>query len=658
MPQSMRWLLSGLDDRDDRTSRLFRRAQYDALAGQIRLLYLVIAIAASIAAVTHYGEAPAVLTVVIPTILVSLVLGRLIYWMKVGEHVADDDRIRKNLRLAVFLAVGISGTFTAWAIMLFSYGSLMHQAILSVFILISAFGCAFALAMLPMAAVAAMMSSGIPFAITLISLGQFHQGVIAAIFLLVSALAIQMVKRFHDGLYRTVAQHVQLMDKHDEVREAHSVAHGFAYSDSLTGLPNRRCFEKALTERLARQTDAAHMPFAVAMVDLDGFKPINDMYGHVGGDAVLRDIGRRLDGIVGTRGMVARFGGDEFGLLVDGLDEPDDILAYGKRLTRSIEKPVEVGGASGFVSGSIGFALPCGEGDTVQSLISQADSALYEAKARARGCSVIFHASYEESAKERAHFEQELRKAVRDDQLENVFQPIMSIGTGRILGFESLARWHHPELGQVSPGDFVPTAERIGLVGEMTANLFRKALRSARDWPGDTYLSFNLSAVDLVRSGTPLALMAIMAEEKYPPSRLVIEVTETAFVDEFAAARETLASLRDVGVRVALDDFGTCHSNFSYLQNIEFDLVKIDKSFIDQVCDNAKTRAIVKAMRDMCQTLDAVAVAEGIETRRQLDVVRELGCEAGQGYLFDRPMSAEKARGKVLEPEPAKLATV
>jgi predicted signal transduction protein with EAL and GGDEF domain len=254
----------------------------------------------------------------------------------------------------------------------------------------------------------------------------------------------------------------------------------------------------------------------------------------------------------------------------------------------------------------------------------------------------VFDTDDENIALERAAIEQELRKAVRDETLNPHFQPIVNIISGQVEGFEALARWHHPKLGHVSPGVFIPIAEQIGIMEELTDTLLRKAATIAARWPNGLILSFNLSPDQLSKASAGLRILGIIAECGLPPQRFEAEVTETAIMKNVGNARNTIESLRAAGICVALDDFGTGYSSLSQLQNLPLDKIKIDKSFIDRICIDKKIAKVVRSIVEMCECLELRCVAEGIETQDQLDELKLIGCNSGQGYLFSRALAPEK----------------
>ncbi len=406
-----------------------------------------------------------------------------------------------------------------------------------------------------------------------------------------------------------------------------------ALTDYLTGLPNRRCFQRLLADRIRTGLESA-APFAVGLVDLDGFKPINDNHGHPVGDEVLRQVALRLAKAMDGRGCAARMGGDEFAILCDGIGAFDETIALGEQIQAMFATPFAVESLDISLSSACGFALFPSSASEPDELVSLADAALYRAKAVGRGGVAVFDATAESDSIGRATLEEALRRAVAESKIGVVFQPIVDLATGRISGFETLARWNDDALGAIAPSVFIPVAERIGVIDELSRDLLRKAARAAAQWPSDLSLSFNLSAAQLTAPATGLRIVSALTEFGFPPARFEVEVSEAAIMKNLDAARATIEALRKAGVRVALDDFGAGASSLAQLRDLALDKIKIDRSFIDKVCRDPKIAVLTRAIIDMCRRLDLPCVAEGIERQEQLDELRLGGCVGGQGALF------------------------
>ena len=616
------------------------QAQYGALAKQIPALYVVLSVNIATLAFTFYGSAPDYLTTVAPAVFLLLTGGRAIHWLRadVGRHV-DIDRITREFARTTFLGVALSVVLAAWGIVLFGYGNAYQQSAVALFFWLSAVSAAFCLAPVPRAAIAVVVVSTVPVASTFIMSGEPVFVNMAVNFAVVSLLILQILPTYFRSFARIIKSRASLSERHRQAREDNRIVRRIAYTDPLTGLANRRMFEEHLSS-MVEKSGTDPQPFAVGMIDLDGFKPINDLYGHAAGDAMLRQVARRLTASLGGNGLLARLGGDEFGIIATGIARDADALALGNKVCEAIRQPYEIDGSQALLSCSCGFSLFPTGGSDAERLVLSADNALYHAKRRARGNTEIFSMEIEKQIRERATMEQALRRAVADQAITLHFQPIFDLTTRKVVTVEALARWTDPDLGSISPDCFIPIAEQAGLIEEITDFLLRDAVSFAASWPADVSLSFNLSAVSIVKPSAGLDILAIVARAGLLPDRLQVEITETALMRDFEMARATIENLRRAGVAVALDDFGTGHSSLGYIRRITFDKIKIDKEFITDITVNRKSRHIIEAVIGMCRGLGIRCVAEGIEDEGQAAILMGHGCTLGQGYLLARPMPA------------------
>ena len=410
--------------------------------------------------------------------------------------------------------------------------------------------------------------------------------------------------------------------------------------DVLTDLPNRRQFFANLNEMLLLAAQRQKR-LVVGVIDLDGFKPVNDVYGHVTGDQVLVETGRRLRDMCDETVLLARLGGDEFGILIDADLSEAQIRAYGESICSALQAPYLLSDVTAQITGSIGFATFPEAGTTAGALFERADYALYHAKQHARGRPVIFSREHEIQIREFASVERCLRNADLEKELSLAFQPIFDITRGEAVAFEALARWDNPELGRVPPNIFVRVAERTDFITHLTQILLRKGLAYVRTWPSDVRVSFNLSVRDIASSEAIMKIIAVIENSGVAPERIDLEVTETALMRDFDKGCECLRALKALGVNIALDDFGTGFSSLSYVHRLPLDKIKIDRSFIKDIETQATCRDIVKTVIDLCRNLKLACVIEGMETREQAQILRGLGGSLMQGYYFGRDMPAD-----------------
>jgi diguanylate cyclase (GGDEF)-like protein/PAS domain S-box-containing protein len=427
--------------------------------------------------------------------------------------------------------------------------------------------------------------------------------------------------------------------------------------DSLTGLPNRLSFVDSLRDALQRSL-ASGSPVGILFLDLDHFKLINDSIGHHAGDDLLQAVAPRLRAHLRPGDIVARFGGDEFGILVDRLTDEEEAIAIADRVAGAFSEPYSMGGAEHFVTASIGIAVarPTGqEPADAELLIRDADAAMYRAKEKGRGRCEVFDAEMRARAVRRLETERELRYALDRDELTLLYQPVIGLGSGEIVGLEALVRWNHPERGLLDPSEFVSIAEDSGLIEPIGRWVQETACRQAIGWhdlrPDQRPLdvAVNLSARQVAHRDLASSVREILARTGLDPVNLRLEVTESALVEESASATATLEALSEIGVRLVLDDFGTGYSSLAYLNRFPFDALKIDRSFVDGLGVEQERTAIVEAVIGMARALSLDAIAEGVENEAQLSELRRLDCDYAQGHLFSRPLAPEKVTSLLRE---------
>ena len=408
-----------------------------------------------------------------------------------------------------------------------------------------------------------------------------------------------------------------------------------AHFDDLTGLPNRAMVTDLLGERCARLRRGEAAPFAVLYLDLDHFKQINDTLGHAAGDALLAMVSRRIAAELQSGDICGRLAGDEFVVVLPTADEVA-VTLLADRLIRRISAPYHVDLQEIIVGLTIGIA-GARAGVCAETLLKNADLALYKAKEHGRGTFCFFEPGMIREAEERRILEIELRHAIEHDDLDVAFQPIVDAATSRVLAYEALVRWHHPVRGTVYPDEFIRIAETTGLIVGLGACVLRKACLEATTWPSDVSVAVNLSAVQFRRGVVVEQIEEALRVSGLPAERLEIEITETVVLSNLASTREALEAIRALGVRVGLDDFGTGFSSLAYLQQIPFDKIKIDKSFVRGVVDDGMSQALIRLIASFVGTLDKVVVVEGVETAEQAAALRALGVGQMQGYFFGRP---------------------
>jgi diguanylate cyclase (GGDEF)-like protein len=452
---------------------------------------------------------------------------------------------------------------------------------------------------------------------------------------LASGEHVQVGVRGTDELARLARSFNEMVGK---IAEREQRITQLAFNDVLTGLPNRTMFQQQL-DHLFRAAEGNGSLFALHCLDLDQFKVINDTLGHPAGDTLLIEAGRRV--LEAARGhFVARLGGDEFIVLQSVGDDRDAIDRLARDILHTMAQPLVIDGNELVPSTSIGIAIAPQDGTGGETLLRNADLALYRAKEAGRGTFAFFEESLNERAQARRQLETDLRLAIERGEFELHYQPLFDLEQNQICSFEALLRWNHPKRGQISPADFVPIAEDTGLIVPIGAWVVREACEQAAQWPGHIRIAVNVSAVQFHRGALNETIMQALSASGLAPDRLEVEITESVFLEGGETTLKLLHSLRSVGVRVALDDFGTGYSSLSYLQSFPFDKLKIDRSFIQNLLTREGASAIVRAITELAHALNMETTAEGVEETAQLMELRAHGCSSVQGFLFAEPMSA------------------
>ncbi len=461
----------------------------------------------------------------------------------------------------------------------------------------------------------------------------------AALLAGVATLLSLAVTRFMSRIERHLVDRSDGLER--SLRQANSDLQKIAYHDALTGLPNRLVFEDKLVAAVAR-ADQSKLRLAVLFIDLDGFKPINDSYGHSSGDAVLRQVGERLRRLSRSADTMARVGGDEFLMLLENEADEQNAAQVATRMLATLSEPYSIGSREVAVSCSIGIVF-YPDGGAQAKLIARADAAMYAAKRSGGACYCFFEPSMEADAHEQLDLQRDLRLALEKNELELFYQPKVDAHSGKVTAAEALLRWKHPTKGMIGPATFIPVAERFGLIGGLGNWVIEDACRQSRVWRDKGLrmrVAINLSAFQMRQDDLVERITTALARHRIDPSLLTCEITESVAMEDTRATQTTFKRLGEAGVHLSIDDFGTGYSSLAYLRKLPAEELKIDRSFVMDIETSADARAVVDAVIHLAHALGLKVVAEGVETERQRDVLIQMGCDELQGYLFAKPMSA------------------
>jgi diguanylate cyclase (GGDEF)-like protein len=420
--------------------------------------------------------------------------------------------------------------------------------------------------------------------------------------------------------------------------------HDLVRTDHLTTLPNRFLLDERFASGLAQAQREGSL-LAMLMIDVDRFKNINDTLGHGMGDLLLKVVGSALKSCIRECDTLARWGGDEFVLLLPGLQDSSVAVAIAQRCLASLKEPFVVDGQELRITASIGISLATGSSAGAETLLQNADTAMYKAKARGGDCMIIYSPEMSAGARNRLSMENALFHAIERQQLLLHYQPLISAKTGRLAGVEALLRWQHPEYGLIPPGEFIPIAEETGLIGPIGEWVLRTACTQMNDWYNRGLpriaISVNLSSRQFRQESLASTIKEVLADTGFDPQKLELELTESLLMDDIPHSKGILAELKALGVTIALDDFGTGYSSLSYLKGFQIDTLKIDRTFIAELTTSEANASIVRATIGLAKGLRLRTVAEGVETREQATFLVNQGCDVLQGFLFARPMEPD-----------------
>ena len=576
----------------------------------------------------------------LPTFILACALIRLRNWFGSGpRHVPSHETMVRRMGQTVFFAAAVCLAVCWRCLYLLEVGNTASHMAVILFGGLTAIGVAYGLTALPAAGRIPLLLIIAPISLEA-ALSREQQFIGAAFGLVVvAALTLRLLSSHSQHFTSVVLSRSNIADEQERAERAHNEAIVAATTDFLTGLPNRRAFVAALDEALTTRAGR----FSLAILDLNRFKAVNDTFGHVIGDRFLEEVARRLREAVGDRGIVARLGGDEFGVLINNCSRAQDARRIGGEILGQVNGSAILEGREFIISASCGIGISAKSGESSPShLMAKADLALYQAKDSPTSRLSIFEPWMAAPRRRRAEVERALQLPGLLGDLRLVFQPIFDLGSGQTIAYEALARWTDPELGDVTPGEFVPLAEQLGVIDAINEHLMQRAFAAAREWPDIVRLSFNLSAIQLCSPGSAQTVLDALKSAGLGADRLQVEVTETALLADFERARENLAALRKAGATIVLDDFGAGYASIGYLRELSFDQIKLDGGLVTAAQQSEEGKRLLRSVIGLCEILGVSSVAENVENAELLSLVLELGCAAAQGFWLAKPFSEDE----------------
>lgn len=607
------------------------KAQFAVSTKQFPIMYLILAINLWTLTVCYIGHAPDWLSIFIPIIFTAIFCYRAYTWHKLKSTQPSADIAFAALNSVKWRAYTFTVLLVVWMLMLFPYGTPEMHLRIGFFAAVGCISLIIFFQRLHSSALIITAITTIPVIIFAVNTENSNLVIIMINISLVSTLLLAVVRLQTQDFINTVNVRLEL-----ESIGAKNLQ--IANRDSLTGLTNRRQFFSHLEDsfEIAKQKNAK---IAIGIIDLDGFKPVNDLYGHAVGDSLLVEVGRRLSAMTDEYTSVSRLGGDEFAITFTDCPDNTELLDLGNKFCDVLREPFIIADACLDISGSIGLAIFPELAEDANQLYERADYALYYSKHHNRGEAFLFSHKHMQEINAQNILEQTLSRANFKAEMHMLFQPIIDCKIQQTVAFEALARWNSPKLGIVSSTDFIPAAERLGLIGNLTRTLLDKALKVAITWPEYVRLSFNLSAHDICSAEGISRIIGVVRASGIDPTRLDFEITETAMMHDQDQAITSIEMLKILGCGIALDDFGTGYSSLTQLHAMPLTKIKIDRSFVIDLNEYSASFKIVKSLIALSSDMDVGCIIEGVETADELSAIESLGGQFVQGYFYSQPLA-------------------
>lgn len=606
------------------------QAQLQIGAKQFPLMYLILTINLWSLAISFIGVAPHWLSLGIPSIFSIMFSYRAYTWLKLKDIPPNADLAFEALRSVKRKAFIFTGLLGVWMLMLFPYGDEYLNLRIGLFVAMTSIVLVIFFQRLQSTAYIITAIAAIP----IIGVAIYAQNQNLTAMMVNTGLVMVLLL----GLVRIQTQDfIDMVDARLKIENIGAENLQIANQDSLTGLTNRRQFFSHLEDAF-KVAKKKNWRIAIGIIDLDGFKPVNDLYGHAMGDSLLIKVGQRLTALTDEHTFVSRLGGDEFAITFTDCPSDAELLDRGNKFSETLRKPFAIADACLEISGSIGFATFPELAEDAEQLYERADYALYHSKHNNRGEAFLFSHKHIQEIDAQNKLEQTLSRANLEDEMSMVFQPIIDCKIQQTIAFEALARWKSPKIGSVSPYHFIPAAERLGLIGDLTRILLEKALKVALTWPDHIRLSFNLSAHDVCSAEGISRILGVVHASGIDPYRLDFEITETAMMHDRDQAITSIEMLKMLGCGIALDDFGTGYSSLTQLHAMPLTKIKIDRSFVIDLNEYSASFKIVKSLIALSSDMGVGCILEGVETAEELKAIESLGGQFVQGYFYSKPL--------------------
>jgi diguanylate cyclase (GGDEF)-like protein len=613
------------------------RAQFRAFAKQIPLLYFILATNTLAVIFTNHEYGHPLLSFYFPSALCVICLIRGVTWWRIGRSEVPDEIAIRHMQRTNKLAFVLAVAFTIWGFTLFSYGDPDAKSQIIFFLALTMVSCTFCLMHLRSAVLSVAIVGVIPFSVFFFfdDHGHFRAAALNMAFVAIGMIAILMI--YNRDFANLVASRRSLLEKQAETQRLSDENLRLANLDSLSGLPNRRALMAKLNEWHGRNHESSQ-PTAVVFVDLDGFKDVNDTYGHETGDKLIKIVAKDFQRWLPDGAVLARLGGDEFATLISAPHAERLAEGFAINVVRLLNQPIKIGDRTIRVGASVGIACGTARECGPQELFRRADTAMYHVKANGKAGIKIYAPELDAERQRQQELEDQIRRGLNDNEFDVCYQPIADAATSAIVAVEALLRWPRRPEGVVGPDEFIPVAETSGLINRMGLFALRRACTDILGVDG-VRLSVNVSPAQFRDPEFEANIAAVLSETGFPPDRLEFELTEGYLIDHPQRAATAIASLKGMGASVALDDFGTGYTSIAYLQQYGFNRIKIDKSLAGRITTDRKAAILVAGVINLANGLDMAVTAEGVETQAQATMLKLAGCQCLQGFWLSRPKS-------------------